>query len=149
MLVNKGGAPVRNNGFGDEASVLIVDDGGYSHTVDLIVEEGSDIDIDDEYSVFEGGAFDSGAKAGEAFACSVQDGLKVGFFGGIGVFGVAEGDTEVLGGVDKLDVFPGAFVHTSGEGLSIRGWRQPGGVKVGDRLAAAAKVFDGLPGVVV
>ena len=39
MLVNEDGAPVRNNGFGDEVSVLIVDDGGYSHKVDLVGEE--------------------------------------------------------------------------------------------------------------
>ena len=59
---------------------MIVDDGGDSHKIDLVGEEGGDVDIDDEYSVFEGRAFDSCAKAGEAFACSVQDGLKVGFF---------------------------------------------------------------------
>ena len=37
VLVDKGG--VWNNGFGDKASVLIVDDGGDGHKVDFVGEE--------------------------------------------------------------------------------------------------------------
>ena len=37
VLVDEGGE--RNNGFGDEASVLIVDDGGDGHKVEFVGEE--------------------------------------------------------------------------------------------------------------
>ena len=45
-----------------------------------------------------------------------------------------------------MDVLPRADVHASSEGLGVSGWRGPGGVVVGDRLAASAEIFDGLPG---
>ena len=50
VFVDEGSAPVGDNGLGDEASVLVIDNGGNSHKINFIGKEGSNVDIYDEDS---------------------------------------------------------------------------------------------------
>jgi hypothetical protein len=50
VFVDEGSASVGDNGLGDEAPILVIDNGGDSHKIYFVGKEGSNVNVDDEDS---------------------------------------------------------------------------------------------------